>query len=112
MRDEVIETPFYGYQSDVITLGINNLSFPEDEITRGGDVERLGKRDLCSEEGDFSLPMGIYQQKGIESMPTNTISKFWFLWSPAGCPENFSCRPPCRMSTSLPTPMPSIMRSA
>ena len=68
MRDEVIETPFYGYQSDVITLGINNLSFPEDEITRGGDVERLGKRDLCSEEGDFSLPMGIYQQKGIESL--------------------------------------------
>ena len=68
MRDEVIETPFYGSQSDVICFGVNDIHFADDEITRGEGAERLGKRDLCSEEGDFSLPMGIYQQKGIENL--------------------------------------------
>lgn len=68
MRDEVVDTPFYGSESDVICFGVNDVHLADDEITRGGDVERLGKRDLCSEEGDFSLPMGIYQQKGIESL--------------------------------------------
>lgn len=68
MRDEVVDTPFYGSESDVICFGVNDIHFADDEITRGEGAERLGKRDLCSEEGDFSLPMGIYQQKGIESL--------------------------------------------
>lgn len=68
MRDEVVDTPFYGSESDVICFGVNDVHLADDEITRGEGAERLGKRDLCSEEGDFSLPMGIYQQKGIESL--------------------------------------------
>lgn len=68
MRDEVVDTPFYGSESDVICFGVNDVHFADDEITRGEGAERLGKRDLCSEQGDFSLPMGIYQQKGIESL--------------------------------------------
>ena len=68
IRDEVVDTPFYGSESDVICFGVNDVHFADDEITRGEGAERLGKHNLCSVQDDFSLPMGVYQQKGIENL--------------------------------------------
>ena len=76
-QDDIVLKPSYGSQSDVISFSAN-LSFTEDEISRSESVERIGRHLLCSEQDSISLPMGIYQQNGIESLYSDATrgSKF------------------------------------
>ena len=76
-QDDIVLKPSYGSQSDVISFSAN-LSFTEDEISRSESVERIGRHLLCSEQDDITLPMGIYQQNGIESLYSDATrgSKF------------------------------------
>ena len=66
-QDDIVLKPSYGSKSDEISFGAD-LSFHEDEISRSQSADRIGRHLLCSEQDDFSLPMGIYQQKGIERL--------------------------------------------
>ena len=76
-QDDIVLKPSYGSQSDVISFSAN-LSFTEDEISRSESVERIGRHLLCSEQDSITLPMGIYQQNGIESLYSDATrgSKF------------------------------------
>ncbi|MBO5972290.1 MAG: hypothetical protein J6Q07_04710, partial [Alistipes sp.] len=65
-KDDVISTPALRVESESICFSTDVEWADEDEITRGGGVSnRVGKHDLKSADGEFTLPMGVYVEDGI-----------------------------------------------
>ncbi len=65
-KDEVVSTPALRVESEAICFSTDVKWADEDEITRGGGVSnRVGKHDLKSADGEFTLPMGVYVEDGI-----------------------------------------------
>ncbi len=64
VKDVVVDSNFHGTPSEKICFGAELKDTGED--TRGGVVSnRVGKHDLKSADGEFSLPMGVYVEDGI-----------------------------------------------
>lgn len=69
IKDEVIDVPYIPTESETIGFGVASDWGEYEDVTRNGvALNRIGKHDLKSADGEFTLPMGIYQQKGIESL--------------------------------------------
>lgn len=65
IKDEVVDVPFIPTESETIGFGVD-LQSPNDE-TRAVLRNRVGKLDLASADGEFTLPMGVYVEDGIRS---------------------------------------------
>ena len=66
VKDVVVDSNFHGTPSEKICFGAELKASGED--TRGGVVSnRVGKHDLKSADGEFTLPMGVYVEDGIHS---------------------------------------------
>ena len=64
VKDVVVDSNFHGTPSEKICFGAELKDTGED--TRGGVVSnRVGKHDLKSADGEFVLPMGVYDEDGI-----------------------------------------------
>lgn len=69
IKDEVLDVPYIPTKSETIGFGVASDWGEYEDVTRNGvALNRIGKHNLKSADGEFTLPMGIYQQKGIESL--------------------------------------------
>ena len=69
IKDEVLDVPYIPTKSETLGFGVASDWGEYEDVTRNGvALNRIGKHDLKSADGEFTLPMGIYQQKGIESL--------------------------------------------
>ena len=64
IKDEVVNVPFIPTESETIGFGINLENLDD---TRASSRNRVGKHDLKSADGEFTLPMGVYVEDGIHS---------------------------------------------
>lgn len=64
IKDEVVDVPFIPTESETIGFGINLENLDD---TRAASRNRVGKHDLKSADGEFTLPMGVYVEDGIHS---------------------------------------------
>ena len=69
-KDDIIELPsgkpFQPTASEYITFQVDAQWADEDGISRNAATRnRVGKHDLISEDGELSLPMGVYVEDGI-----------------------------------------------
>ena len=69
-KDDIIELPsgkpFQPTASEYITFQVDAQWADEDVISRNAATRnRVGKHDLISEDGELSLPMGVYVEEGI-----------------------------------------------
>ena len=64
IKDEVVDVPFIPTESETIGFGINLENLDD---TRASSRNRVGKHDLKSADGEFTLPMGVYVEDGIHS---------------------------------------------
>ena len=64
IKDEVVDVPFIPTESETIGFGINLENLDD---TRASSRNRVGKHDLKSVDGEFTLPMGVYVEDGIHS---------------------------------------------
>ena len=64
IKDEVVDVPFIPTESETIGFGINLENLDD---TRAASCNRVGKHDLKSADGEFTLPMGVYVEDGIHS---------------------------------------------
>lgn len=64
IKDEVVDVPFIPTESETIGFGINLENLDD---TRTSSRNRVGKHDLKSADGEFTLPMGVYVEDGIHS---------------------------------------------
>lgn len=62
IKDEVVDVPFIPTESETIGFGINLENLDD---TRAASRNRVGKHDLKSADGEFTLPMGVYVEDGI-----------------------------------------------
>ena len=62
IKDEVVDVPFIPTESETIGFGINLENLDD---TRASSRNRVGKHDLKSADGEFTLPMGVYVEDGI-----------------------------------------------
>ena len=62
IKDEVVDVPFIPTESETIGFGINLENLDD---TRAASRNRVGKYDLKSADGEFTLPMGVYVEDGI-----------------------------------------------
>lgn len=72
-KDDIIELPsgkpFQPTTSEYIAFQVDAQWADEDVISRNAATRnRVGKHDLISEDGELSLPMAIYQSKGIGAL--------------------------------------------
>ena len=71
VRDEVVSSSYDPMRSETICFGDASDWGEMESVTRGGaTANRLGKHDLTSADGDFTLPMGVYVENGIHSINT------------------------------------------
>lgn len=80
LKEEILSISPDIVDSEYITFGAQ-VSWPSDEMTRSGaeSSDRLGSRTLLAEhDSTFSLPMGVYQQYGIQNLygPATKGSQF------------------------------------
>ena len=64
IKDEVVDVPFIPTESETIGFGIKLENLDD---TRAASRNRVGKHDLKSADGEFTLPMGVYVEDGIHS---------------------------------------------
>lgn len=64
IKDEVVDVPFIPTESETIGFGISLENLDD---TRAASRNRVGKHDLKSADGEFTLPMGVYVEDGIHS---------------------------------------------
>ena len=71
VRDEVVSSSYDPMRSETICFGDASDWGDMESVTRSGaTANRLGKHDLTSADGDFTLPMGVYVENGIHSINT------------------------------------------
>lgn len=80
LKEEILSISPDIVRSEYITFGAQ-VSWPSDEMTRSGaeSSDILGSRTLLAEhDSTFSLPMGVYQQHGIQNLygPATKGSQF------------------------------------
>lgn len=66
-KDEVVDVPFIPTESETIGFGVASDWGEYEDVTRSGSRNRIGKHDLKSAVGEFTLPMGVYVEDGIHS---------------------------------------------
>ena len=64
IKDEVVDVPFIPTESETIGFGIKLENLDD---TRAASRNRVGKHDLKSADGEFTLPMGVYVEGSIHS---------------------------------------------
>ena len=68
IKDEVVDVPFIPTESETIGFGVASDWGEYEDVTRSGvALNRIGKHDLTSADGEFVLPMGVYVEDGIHS---------------------------------------------
>jgi hypothetical protein len=71
VKDEVVSSSYDPMRSETICFGDASDWSDMESVTRSGaTANRLGKHDLTSADGDFTLPMGVYVENGIHSINT------------------------------------------
>ena len=71
VKDEVVSSSYDPMRSETICFGDASDWGDMESVTRSGaTANRLGKHDLTSADGDFTLPMGVYVENGIHSINT------------------------------------------
>lgn len=68
IKDEVVDVPFIPTESETIGFGVASDWGEYEDVTRSGvALNRIGKHELKSADGEFTLPMGVYVEDGIHS---------------------------------------------
>lgn len=72
IKDEVVDVPFIPTESETIGFGVASDWGEYEDVTRSGSRNRIGKNNLKSADGEFSLPMAIYEEEGIHTLGAET----------------------------------------